>query len=154
MSTVEGFEASFANCRVDHGSTERKRQCKRIYQHEQELELVSSTRENTARDDEKFYAETMRIMIARSGADVDDYLKDTRSVDALADIVHDGLVSVWEAPVAGYHTIPDELTRKELAWGEVIKINGLGLMPAKKQDIRKYRGWSSTAHTDPSLHKA
>jgi hypothetical protein len=58
----------------------------------------------------------MHDLIGRTDADIDSYLRGKKSPEALADIVHDGLVSVWDRPVADHGLIPEALEKKRLAW--------------------------------------
>ncbi|KAF2832673.1 hypothetical protein CC86DRAFT_401422 [Ophiobolus disseminans] len=93
---------------------ERKRHCKR--EEGSDTDAASDTSDKPFWYDQEFLAEVMNDLINRSGADVVSYLKGEKTPDALADIVHDGLVEVWESPVAGYILTPDELSRKHDAW--------------------------------------
>ncbi|KAF1950647.1 hypothetical protein CC80DRAFT_598062 [Byssothecium circinans] len=70
--------------------------------------------------DKHFLAETMHFLIERSDADIETYIKGEKTVDALADIVHDGLVDAWEKPVAGYLVVPEGLVRKQEVWAKLV----------------------------------
>jgi hypothetical protein len=65
--------------------------------------------------DSNFLAETMDLLIHRSRADLKAYLTEKDS-DALADIVHDGLVNVWERPLVKWNTVPHGIASKSVAW--------------------------------------
>lgn len=69
-------------------------------------------------DDDAFLAATMRQMIATSRADVDGYLNGEKNSSVLEAIVHDGLVQVWDRPMALYRSVPEELARRLEAWTE------------------------------------
>jgi hypothetical protein len=60
----------------------------------------------------------MRELIRRSGADVNSYLDGDKNSYALADILHDGLVSVWDKPVARHGVLPDQLRNRRDAWAQ------------------------------------
>ncbi|KAF2133791.1 hypothetical protein P153DRAFT_380969 [Dothidotthia symphoricarpi CBS 119687] len=91
--------------------TGRKRRCKR-----EEGSDTNIDEDKPFWDDEEFLASTMRSMITNSGADVDSYLNGEMDADSLEAIVHDGLVGVWNKPVATYGIVPQELERKQEAW--------------------------------------
>jgi hypothetical protein len=50
----------------------------------------------------------MHELIARSGADVDSYLRGDMGVKPLANIVVDGLVEKWDGPAAEHGNMPQE----------------------------------------------
>jgi hypothetical protein len=93
---------------------------KRHYQREKtsDIDLVSDNTDKPALDDDEFLANTMRELIRRSGADVNSYLDGDKNSDALASILHDGLVSVWEKPVARHGVLPEQLKKRKDAWAQ------------------------------------
>lgn len=95
---------------------ERKRQCKR--EDESDTDAASEDSDKSFWDDQEFLAETMHELIGRTSADILGYLRGKKSPDALANTIHDGLVSVWEGPMADYGSVQDNLERKRLLWAQ------------------------------------
>jgi hypothetical protein len=95
---------------------ERKRHCQR----EQDLDIdrYSGNADNALLNNDKFLAYSMRKLIRRSGADVEYYPEGDDSPEALANIVHDGLVSVWDRPVARHGVLPDQLRNRRDSWAQ------------------------------------
>lgn len=93
---------------------ERKRRCKR--EDESDTDVASESSDKPFWDNQAFLAEVMHDLIGRTDADIDSYLRGEKSAEALADIVHDGLVSVWDGPVADHGLVPEALEMKRLAW--------------------------------------
>jgi hypothetical protein len=96
------------------GGAARKRRCKR--------EVPSDTDDDNADeacwDDVVSLAETMRVLITRSGVGGEDVRGGKMSSSDLVDAVHDGLVGIWEGPVAEHAVVPRELERKRAAWAK------------------------------------
>jgi hypothetical protein len=61
----------------------------------------------------------MRNLLHASEVDFVSYLNGEKDADALALIVHDGLVEHWDRPQAVYSTLPEELARKYELWKKV-----------------------------------
>jgi hypothetical protein len=97
-------------------TAERKRHCQR--EKDSDSDLISDNTDKPALDDDEFLAHTMRELIRRSGADVNSYLDGDKNSYALADILHDGLVSVWDKPVARHGVLPDQLRNRRDAWAQ------------------------------------
>jgi hypothetical protein len=95
---------------------ERKRHCKR--EDGSDTEAASDNSDKPFWDDQEFLVEAMHELIGRSHADVVSYLRGEKSPGALADIVHDGLVSVWDYPVANHGLVPKELEKKRALWAQ------------------------------------
>jgi hypothetical protein len=94
----------------------RKRQCKR--EDESDTNAASVNSDKPFWDDQEFLAETMHALINRTSADIDGYLRGDKSPEALANIVHDGLVSVWDGPLADYGSEQEDLEKKRKLWSE------------------------------------
>jgi hypothetical protein len=82
----------------------RKRHCKR----ESPSDTDDDESDKAFRDIEAFLVETMRELIARSGADVDSYLRGDMGVKPLANIVIDRLVEKWDGPGADHGNMSQE----------------------------------------------
>lgn len=93
---------------------ERKHHCRR--DGEPDREIAGDDADKSFRDNQDFLAEAMHELIGRTDADVESYLRGERNPDALADIVHDGLVSVWDRPMADYGQLPEELQIRWSLW--------------------------------------
>ncbi|KAF1917765.1 hypothetical protein BDU57DRAFT_494022 [Ampelomyces quisqualis] len=93
---------------------ERKRRCKR--EDESDTDIATENSDRLLWDDQAFLAEVMHELIGRADTDVEGYLRGDKSVGALADIVHDGLVSVWDGPAADHGRVPEGLEKKRIAW--------------------------------------
>jgi hypothetical protein len=78
---------------------------------------ASNTNDNPFGYDSDFLAETMKLLIDRTEDEVKTYLRGEKDPGALADIVHDGLVSVWDRPLARWFIIPHGILNKYIAWG-------------------------------------
>jgi hypothetical protein len=57
-------------------------------------------------DDQQFLTETMQELIGRTSADIHGCPRGGKSLEALANITHDALVSVGEGPMADYGSVP------------------------------------------------
>ena len=78
-------------------------------------DAASNTNDNLFGHDSNFLAETMHLLIDRSEVDVEIYLIGEKNPRALADVVHDGLVNVWDRPLAGWFNVPHGTANKSAA---------------------------------------
>ena len=120
----EGVEMSADDEVGGRRMAERKRHCKR--EDGSDTDADSDASEKPFWDDEELLTEAMHELISRSNADVGDYLRGDKSALAMANIVHDGLVGVWERPVADYGHIVEDLARKQDAWARAKRSPGVG----------------------------
>jgi len=99
------------------GSMTKAKQCekKQKTEHSDDNDAVANTNGTPFWQDSNFLAETMDLLIHRSRADVEAYLTEKDS-DALADIVHDGLVNVWDRPLVRWNIVPHGIASKSVAW--------------------------------------
>lgn len=77
---------------------ERKRRCKRG--EDSDTDVAEDDEDRTVWEEREFLAEAMYNLINRTKADIEGYLKGIKTPAALADVVHDGLVAIWEKSVA------------------------------------------------------
>lgn len=78
-------------------------------------DAASNTSDTQSWHDSNFFTETMDLLADRSGTDVEASLTGEKDSSALADIVHDGLVNVWDKPRAGWRTFPHGIASKSVA---------------------------------------
>jgi hypothetical protein len=114
---------------------ERKRHCKR--EDDSDTDVASEDSDKPWWHDQALLTEAMHDLIGRADADIDSYLRGEKSPNALADIVHDGLVSVWNGPVASHGLVPEALEKRRLAWfqGREPSVE-LGDRPREQRDAR------------------
>jgi hypothetical protein len=93
-----------------------KRVCKR--EDESDIGAASEDPNRQIWDDSELLIKAMHELRDRAKVDVERYLSSNKSSEALANIVHDGLVSVWIRPMAEYDSIPVELETRRYLWAQ------------------------------------
>lgn len=104
---------------VSRHPCKRKRLCKREDGSDIEIEFNDPEKSNEA--GEEFLTDSMINLIIRARMDPSGVLSENRGPETpeeLADMVHDGLVSVWDGPVANHDLVPEELERKQALWNQ------------------------------------
>jgi len=103
----------------------------------------------------------MRELMSRTDADIETYSNSVKDSYALANIIHDGLVQVWDQPQADYlsYHLPDKLGGKHKAWSarRLGKIQGsqvspeLGESVEEKPKAKLKRGKRGRSEVSPEL---